>query len=109
MDLGNEVAIVPLLDAIARPENVDHRGTWVYALSAFNCLEHLEVLVDLALTGNYEVSTGAFNIIDESALSEEAVQRLGLQLGRYNQYQLPFAHSSEAYEALSELISGEGA
>ncbi len=109
MDLGNEVAIIPLLNAIARPENADHRGTLVYALSVFDCLEHLEVLVDLALTGNYEVSTVAFNIIDETALSDEAVQRVSLQLSKYNRHQLPFTHSSESYESLSQLVSGNGA
>jgi HEAT repeat protein len=52
MELGNPRAFLPLLNAITKPENENYRGTLVYALSAFDCHDHLEELVDLVLTGN---------------------------------------------------------
>lgn len=104
MELKNVAAVVPLLSAIAKPENVNHRGTLVYALGAFNCQDHLEVLVDLALTGNYEVSTSAIQTIEDSELSTVSVQRLETQLSKYEPAQLPFEHGRDAYNALLNVI-----
>ena len=108
MELGNDAAVIPLLAAITKPENANNRGTLVYALGAFDCLNHLEALVDLVLTGNYEVSTCAFSIIDECKLSTEAIQRITLQMGKHDQHHLQFTHSSEAYEALLQLVLNQG-
>lgn len=105
MNIASAVAISPLIEAIAKPENVNHRGTLVYALSAFDCLEHLEFLVDLVLTGNFEVSTGAFGIINDAKLSTESIQRVEMQMQKYNRDQLPFEHGAEAYEALAQVIT----
>src|SRR6478752_4875921 len=69
MDIGNKNAIQPLIEAISNPDNENYRGTLVYALSEFSCEEHLEFLVDLVLTGNFEVSSGAFSIIQEVELT----------------------------------------
>jgi len=41
------IAVLPLLQAISKPENANHRGTLFYAPGDFDCLEHLEILVDL--------------------------------------------------------------
>jgi HEAT repeat protein len=103
MDIGDESAVPPLLSAISRPENINHRGTLVYALGAFNCEPFLDVLVDLALTGNFEISTGAYAIIEESAASEEALQKVRWQLQRYTRRALVEDHQKMAHEALSVL------
>ncbi len=104
-EIRDPVAISPLLEAIAKPENVNHRGTLVYALGAFKCLGHLELLVDLVLTGNFEVSWSAFGIIQDFEFTPETTQRLQSQLGKYEIDHLPFEHGPEAYEALTQLFS----
>ncbi|WP_420826960.1 HEAT repeat domain-containing protein [Aquipseudomonas campi] len=107
MDIGDDSAIAPLLRAIFRPENVNHRGTLVYALSAFNCEDFLETLVDLALTGNFEVSAGACSIIAESATSAKAVQRVHAQLVKFNPNTLSAEHNYIARQELFELTPVE--
>jgi HEAT repeat protein len=108
MDLGNESAVGPLLHAISKPENLNHRGTLVYALGAFNCEPFLEVLVDLVLTGNFEVSTGAFGIIQESAASADAMQRVRRQTQKYALNTLAAEHQRSALEALFEFSEAAG-
>lgn len=104
MDIGNEIAVDPLLRAIAKPENQNHRGTLVYALGAFNCEPFLEVLVDLVLTGNFEVSTGAFSLIEESATSGDAKQRVRRQIQKYNPRTLAAEQHNLALEALVGFV-----
>ncbi len=105
MDLGDERAIQPLLCAIAKPENANHRGTLVYALSAFNCEAFVEKLVDLVLTGNFEVSTGAFAIIEESASTIATIQRVREQLRKFELDDLVTDHHKTAFEALLALTA----
>jgi HEAT repeat protein len=106
VDLRNESAVGPLLRAISKPENVNHRGTLVYALGAFNCEAFLEVLVDLALTGNFEVAVGAVGIIEESATSAEAIQRVQAQLRQFDLSSLVAEHHKMALQSLLALTPG---
>lgn len=105
MELGNDAAVAPLISAITRPENVNHRGTLVYALGAFDCRDHVETLVDLALTGNFEVSTGAFLIIEEIEVSPLVLHRIEQHLRTVDLTLLPFEHSHDAHAALVALLS----
>ena len=107
MDMRVETAVKPLIRAILRPENVNHRGTLVYALSAFNCEAFIEILIDLALTGNYEVAVGACSIIDEMTLSSETIKRIESQLLNYNLETLENEHNREANQQLLEIIAAE--
>ena len=66
---------------------------------------HLEVLVDLVATGNFEVSICAFNIIKDFDFVAETMQRLQTQLDKYEINHLPFEHGPEAHTALTQLIS----
>lgn len=108
MDIGSEGAVGPLLQAISKPENRNHRGTLVYALGAFNCEPFLEILVDLVLTGNFEVSTGAFGIIEESATSADAMQRVRKQIRKYAPSTLAAEHHKLALEALAGFSEAAG-
>ncbi|XLZ71012.1 hypothetical protein ABT364_03340 [Massilia sp. SR12] len=108
MDLQDEAAVGPLLRAIAKPENINHRGTLVYALGAFNCEAFLEVVIDLALTGNFEVSLGAIGIIEESATYAEAIQRVHAHLRQFDPSSLVAEHHSMALQSLLALTSAEG-
>ncbi|RZI58621.1 MAG: HEAT repeat domain-containing protein [Rubrivivax sp.] len=107
MDLSDERALPALWDAIKRPENVNHRGTLVYALSAFDQSEHLESLVTLVLTGNFEVSWGAFSILEDSTRFPESLDRIRAQLAQHPIESLTQAHHPEALEALLELLQRE--
>jgi hypothetical protein len=106
MDIGDASAVEPLLRAITTPENINHRGTLVYALRAFNCAAFLEALVDLALTGNFEVSAGAFGIIAETPFSADTIQRVKQQMQKHTSSTLVAEHHKVAFEALSALTEG---
>ncbi|MES2934216.1 MAG: hypothetical protein V4805_12105 [Pseudomonadota bacterium] len=105
MDIRDGSAVGPLLQAIAKPENVNHRGTLVYALSSFNCEPFLEVLVDLVLTGNFEVSTGAFGILESSVTSAESIERVRDRMQKHNAGNLVAEHHLMAFEALQEITA----
>ena len=104
MDIGNDNAVPPLIEAIRNPDNVDYRGTLVYSLSAYNCVDHLEYLVELCLTGNFEVSSNAFNIFEEIEPTQTTTSKIKVQLEKHNLDNLPYEHSLEAYKALSQLL-----
>ncbi|NCP14735.1 MAG: hypothetical protein GW858_11320 [Sphingomonadales bacterium] len=58
----------PLIELIQRPELVNNRGTLVYCLENYDCSPIVDLLVELAETGNFEVSAGAETILDEQRL-----------------------------------------
>jgi len=105
MVIHDASAVEPLLRAIAKPENANHRGTLVYALSAFNCEAILSELVELALTGNYEICAGACNIIEESIASAEAASQVQAQLKNFVSSTQLAEHNQIALQELLELTS----
>jgi hypothetical protein len=107
MDRGDARAVPALWNAIKRPENIDHRGTLVYALSAFDQSERLESLVNLALTGNFEVSIGAAAILEDAPQSAESLEHIRAQLAQHPVESLTEEHHIEALEALLDLIRAE--
>ncbi len=68
MDLGNPVAVPPLIAAIECGENRQSRGTLIYALSAFDCSGRFEQLFSWALDGGFEASCEALSIIRDQKL-----------------------------------------
>ncbi|AZZ92045.1 hypothetical protein EUZ85_15405 [Hahella sp. KA22] len=107
MELRDERAIEPLFLAITKAENINHRGTLVYALSAFNCEAFVEALVDIVLTGNFEVSVMAFSIIADSITSLDSLTRLRARLLNFDKNMLSAEHHNEAYQELLELAAAE--
>ena len=105
MDIGNDKAVPPLIEAIRSPKNKNYRGTLVYSLSAYNCIDHLEFLIELCLTGNFEVSSNAFNIIEGFEPTQATTSKIKVQLAKCEFDNLPYEHSIEAYKSLSELTS----
>ena len=104
MDIGDERAVLPLIKAIQIPENANHRGTLVYALSAFNCTAHIKLLVDLILTANFEVATGSFQILEQSNLDKNQKNQIKKQIGSINPALIKQEHNSDGYQYLVELI-----
>lgn len=108
MDIQDASALESLLRAIAKPENVNHRGALVYALSAFNCEAILSELVELVLTGNYEVCAGACSIIEELIASVEAANQVQAQLKNFVSSTPLAEHNQIALQDLLELTSSNG-
>ncbi|MFD2262115.1 hypothetical protein ACFSM5_04395 [Lacibacterium aquatile] len=65
-----------LVRLIQRPELQNYRGTLVYCLSHFNCRRHVDLLVELVITGNYEVAYHAMDALFPVQLSRVKAQRL---------------------------------
>lgn len=57
-----------LVELIQRPELMKNRGTLVYCLRNYDCSPIVSTLVELAETGNFEVSAEAAIILDEQRL-----------------------------------------
>ena len=63
-ELGDERALDPIVLLINDPITESNRGTLIYALEGFNCRQLLPFLVELVITGNFEVSHQAFSVIE---------------------------------------------
>lgn len=72
-ELKDERAVEPLVSLIKDPKTAGHRGTLLYALEVFDCAPILPLLVDLVITGKFEVSHQAFLLIEsiESEIDDE--------------------------------------
>ena len=99
-ELKDERAIQPLVSLIADPKTEGHRGTLIYALEEFDCTCLLDFLVDLVITGNFEVSHQAFLAITsiESGVDPETLDSLLQQV----KIALPEA-TPEKVELISDL------
>lgn len=62
-DIGDEEAVQPLVDLLKDPKTIGSRGTLLYALEPFDCIDHLEVIVEQFLAGNFEEQAQAFQLI----------------------------------------------
>ena len=58
----------PLVELIQRPEILKNRGTLVYCLQKYDCSTIVDLLLELAEFGNFEVSAEAEIILDEQRL-----------------------------------------
>ncbi|WP_156454279.1 MULTISPECIES: hypothetical protein [unclassified Sphingomonas] len=67
-DTKDKRVFQPLVELIQRPELVNNRGTLVYCLQNYDCSTIVDLLVELAEFGNFEVSAGAEIILDEQRL-----------------------------------------
>ncbi|MBD2777038.1 HEAT repeat domain-containing protein [Iningainema tapete] len=63
-ELGDERALYPIVSLLKDPKTEGYRGTLVYALEGFDCSSVITLLVDLVITGNFEVSHQAFQVIE---------------------------------------------
>jgi len=104
MDIGNSSAIAPIIKAIKNPSNINHRGTLVYALSEFDMSDHINLLIDLVVTGNYEVATGSYHILEEIKFNEEQKRVFQNQLKNINAKTLAKEHNRDGYQYLTELL-----
>ena len=109
MDAGDNSTCQPLVAAICDSANEDNRGTLVYALGAFDCSDYVDLLVDLVVSGNYEVASRAFNIIEDTVLPIEKKILIADKLSNIDVSKLRYEHNSEAVAALKELLQSKDA
>jgi hypothetical protein len=69
-DIGSDKAIEPLIEMINNPKTLGYRGTLLYALNPFDCSAHLETLVYHLLSGNFEVQSNSYQLIEENIKSD---------------------------------------
>jgi HEAT repeat protein len=75
-DIGDKIAVKPLIEMINDPKTMGYRGSLLYALKPFDCSSHLETLVNHLMTGNYEVQLNSYELIEEnikSPISDEVL------------------------------------
>ena len=65
-DIGNTVAIEPLIKMILNPKTQKSRGTLLYSLKSFECSHHLSLFIKLLSDRSFEVSREAFSLIELS-------------------------------------------
>ena len=104
MDLGDSRAILPIIKAIKNPNNINYRGTSVYALSEFDMSEHVALLTSLVITGNYEVAAGSYQILDDIELNKMQKEQIRNQLSKINLTALAEEHNRDGYQYLEELL-----
>lgn len=63
-DIGSPEAIEPLMNMLNNPKTIGSRGTLLYALESFDCLSHVELIMDLLFDDNFEVSRQALILIE---------------------------------------------
>jgi hypothetical protein len=78
-DLKDNKAVEALFLAVKNPENVNHRGTLVYALEELDCSDKLCDVFDLLFYGNAEVKMGAETILDEQKFEFSEADLLGIR------------------------------
>ncbi len=64
-EIGDNTAVSPLLKAIHKKENMNNRGTLVYALENLDCSRHFMTIFALALADSFEVKMSAMDILHE--------------------------------------------
>jgi len=68
-DIGSIEAIEPIINMLRHPKTIGARGTLLYALEAFDCSAHGELMTDLLLEGNFEVRIQSQILLKSNAKS----------------------------------------
>ncbi len=101
-DLGDPIAVQPILTLLKDPKTDGFRGTLVYALREFDCQPIVLDLVEMVVSGNVEVSEQAFSIVEDCAesLAADVVE----QVQRSVTTVIPQV-SAEKQELLQDLLA----
>ncbi|MEV6299247.1 HEAT repeat domain-containing protein [Actinoplanes sp. NPDC051861] len=77
-DMRNPEVLDVIAGLLQDPRTAGSRGTLLYALEPYDCSPILELLVDLAITGNWEVSRSALGLLTgvNGDIGEELWSRL---------------------------------
>ncbi len=102
-EIGNDIAVEPLLEAIRKPENRTNRSTMIYALEKLDCSNHFIDIFMLALAPKEDVRLSALNILHEQGfwLSGEEIGKARFLLKSHNK-ECP---NDSVIEILGELLN----
>lgn len=64
-DIGDSIAVQPLLKAILKKENIHYNGTLVYALKSLDCSRYILQLFQILMYHGYEAKMSACHILSE--------------------------------------------
>jgi hypothetical protein len=94
-----------LIRLIKRPDLANSRGTLVHALDLLDCSDHLGLLVDLVVTGNWEVAHEALQILETlDEVDGDDVDLARAALGCAKDVTGPDDWRSDLLEDLSEMF-----
>ncbi|MBW4506864.1 MAG: HEAT repeat domain-containing protein [Scytonematopsis contorta HA4267-MV1] len=102
-ELGDERALSPIISLINDPRTEGNRGTLIYALEGFDCSQFLPFLIQLVITGNFEVSHQAFSVI-ESVDVEIDSETLNICIQKIKDALLQDNTKADLLEHLIELL-----
>jgi HEAT repeat protein len=102
-DLKADEAVPLLMKLIKEPENVNRRGTLVYALQNLHCREYFADFVTMICTGNYEVSCHAYELFEALADDVRYDEKLDAKKMLEAQQQIELLAPSSINPAYSRL------
>ena len=84
-DIKNERAVKPIVDLLAKKENETPKGNLLTALQQFDYSPYEDLLFDLFLNGNYEVSCKAYEMLIEimDQLSDDRKKKIEQKIEDY--------------------------
>lgn len=83
-DMGCQEAVEPIISLLKDPKTMGNRGTLLYALEPLNYTEYFDILIELLLNGNYEVSRQSFILLERAkeSISQNIKQESKLKLSK---------------------------
>lgn len=65
-DMSCQEAVEPIINLLKDPKTLGYRGSLLYALEPLNYSEHLRLLFEFIMTGNFEVSRQSFILLEQA-------------------------------------------
>lgn len=66
-EMGANESVQPLITLIKEPGNINHRGTYIYALWELDCIEHFLLFIELVCDSNFECRRMADFLVEKYA------------------------------------------
>ncbi|WP_020616446.1 HEAT repeat domain-containing protein [Paenibacillus daejeonensis] len=82
-DMACQDAVEPIIKLLQDPKTLGYRGSLLYALAPLHYSEHIDLLFELMMTGNFEVSRQSYllleKIIDDIPLNKRQEYKLKIK------------------------------
>lgn len=64
-DMGCQEAVEPIIELLQDPKTLGYRGSLLYALEPLNYSDHIGILLEFVISGNFEVSRNSFLLLEQ--------------------------------------------
>ena len=64
-DMACQEVVEPIIKLLKDPKTLGFRGSLLYALAPLHYNEHIDLLIDLMITGNFEVSRQSYLLLEK--------------------------------------------